>query len=181
MYLNKVFIFLKNFQIKDSLETSKRLIQDINDHCLRNKRIQSERELRLQEENRRLELKREEELAEVLLKELEENEISKELNEINAQNENGDTSESKLNDEELDLINNDDELLKKILNRNLNSNPGLLSPINDDLINYFSIDTDEKLFDEPNNAIREDDGFQIVENNEINSIKDIELDLVVFR
>jgi hypothetical protein len=39
----------------------------------------------------------------------------------------------------MDLIENDDELLKKIINRNLNASPGILSPLNDEIINYFNV------------------------------------------
>lgn len=196
----------REYSIKDSIETSKRLIQDINEFCMRNKREQNERESQLvelnrlkEEERKKIELENEKKLVELL------NELNTQLESENANKEdeiesnklgfedNDDFDEIKFNDdkeesndlnengdENLDLIENDDELLKKILNRTFNSAPSILSPIKpskNDLFNYLNLVEESQKKIDPT-----DDEFQFIGTDlNVTPIKEVDLDMVVFR
>jgi hypothetical protein len=196
----------REYSIKDSIETSKRLIQDINEFCMRNKREQSERESQLvelsrlrEEERKRSELENEKKLVELL------NELNTQLESENMNNKedaklgledgdgfddeiksNDDKEESNENgDDNLDLIENDDELLKKILSRTLlNSAPSLLSPIKpsqSDLFSYLNL-VEEKKPKKITKTDPADDEFQFIGADlNVTPIKEVDLDSVVFR
>jgi protein phosphatase 1 regulatory subunit 37 len=155
----------KEYSIRDSIETSRRLLKDISDFCMRNKREQLEydakqTELKLkQEEERKIkEIENEKKLVE-LFNELNEQLADSKASLNNTPNEtyNDDESAKKCNlaterteedDECVDIINEDDELLKKILSRTTPSLHSPIKPNNDDLINYFNLvdkNYDEKL------------------------------------
>ena len=165
------------------METSKRLLNDINEYCVRNKRCYSERQLRLkqeEEENRRLEaLKKEDELASsmIIMKEAVDENSTSEDSENNSEKTERSLSEN--NEDEMDLM-DDDVLLKKILNRNLASAPSILSPLNDDLINYFTIDKEKKLMEESSTDEIKHQNYE-AQIDGSNLAKDAELDFVVFR
>ena len=124
----------KENTIRDSAETARRLIQDINDYCMRNKRIQMEKEaemkemLRKQEEERRKQDEENERKLYEILNEINNDEgIYEEQQQQQQPNENDkkvEEEEEDLND--LDVIHHN-ELLKKILNNKTNA-PYLLSP-----------------------------------------------------
>lgn len=158
----------KENSIKDSIETSKRFIQDINEYCQRNKRIEIEREIahkeqlvKQEEERKKLEI--EEQLVEIdtdptkIINDAQINETSNDLIEANKQ-------------EIVDLVDDDEKLLKKILNRSLNSAPSIHSPIsmNDELINYLNI---AKLKDENEFQLFETNIHKSESNDLINDIE----------
>lgn len=140
--------FYAFFEIKDSAETSKKLLQDINEYCLRNKREREKQEYlqrelerqREEEEYVKLQISKEEEIEEKIDEQID---CTMECN----QEEN--TSKGN-NDEDIDIIAQDDELLKKILNRTFNtSTPNLHSPLepaNDDFLNYLRKEEQEEEF-----------------------------------
>ena len=55
-----------SFQLKDSVETSKRLLQDLNDYCMRNQRNQTALEAKRAEERRLLQIENEKQLLELV-------------------------------------------------------------------------------------------------------------------
>jgi protein phosphatase 1 regulatory subunit 37 len=137
----------KENNFKDSIETSRRLLQDINEFCMRNKREEAEREAeereeekRMDEKRRKVELDNEQKLNE-LLEELKDK-VEEYINESYETNESNSSSSSEITlattlseaneqsssivssseDEEELLAKQDDVLLKKILNRNIHSN-----------------------------------------------------------
>ncbi|RNA33094.1 hypothetical protein BpHYR1_030073 [Brachionus plicatilis] len=119
--------------IKDSIETSKRLIQDINECCLKNRR-ERERYESLKKSSQHVD----EDDDYVKLQ------YSNELCKSPSTENNSSTSSVNLSGEEdIDIIAKDDELLRKILNRTYHTNsPNLLSPIhpNEEIINLFNIE-----------------------------------------
>lgn len=193
----------REFSIKDSMETSRRLIQDIHEFCQRNKRLQQERESRLREEH----LLAEQQLYEIG-KQLEEekqamdalsatniesnatnverdttdqtNNSQPSVNQSTATSTSSSSSSSLDNEEDIDVIAQDDELLKKILNRTFNlTTPNLHSPIkpNDqDILNLFNLIDDRTHQNtnyvdnvpsnsSPGSCTIEDEGFQLVESD----------------
>lgn len=210
----------RDYYIKDSVETTKRLIQDIHEYCMRNKRLQNQQEAemleraRVQElERKKNELENEKRLVELI------NEINSQLvldkegdeldgganesstdpadytmvdedldggsskttattamdNQENTNNSNAadptsrseetaKTGEAGEEDEELGIVvDEEDELLKRILGRHTHHSDTLSSPLNDELItNYFSIvdDVDNSL----NIISKKDEEYDYVES-----------------
>lgn len=149
-------------KIKDSVETSKRLVQDINEYCLRNKREREKLESAKRDYERQQEeeefKKHEEEKNNILnlqysidntvdSEESTSSDTSSSLD--SSMNGNGCNNNNNTNDEDIDLIAKDDELLRKILNRTFSpTSHNLQSPIhpNEDIINYFHLNKNEPEF-----------------------------------
>ncbi|CAF0948070.1 unnamed protein product [Brachionus calyciflorus] len=152
----------KENSIKDSIETSKRLIQDINECCLSNRREREKNEL-IQKELERQRAEEEDEYVKLQdLSELPKEPLNENKNiKINSPN----------TEEDIDIIGKDDELLKKILNRTFHTNsPNLHSPIhpNEDIINLFHLNDSKKnenLVEE--NGLRNEfeEDFQFIEQD----------------
>jgi hypothetical protein len=213
---------------------------DIYDYCTRNRRMLAEQEAKMQqlakereEERKRFELENERKLVELLNEInnqlLNENEAAAEAAtdsdgftiEINEKenDESKDDKEKKSLDyvgeinfeDDLDLLNEDDELLKKILShRHINvlsvgndangtdvdlTSP-IVSPSNEDIVNLFNIvdgtsSNHSKKHNENGKSARkaiksgetvEEDEFQLVENDlNVTPIKEADLNVVVFR
>ena len=109
-----------------------------------------------EEERRKIQIENEKQLDDLI------KEISSQINEGNtvtkSEYQNATEPESEI------VIDEDDPLLKKIINRNLNTVPSLLSPLNPldvELINYFNLNEDTA-----NSKSSEEDEFQLIEGDD---------------
>lgn len=185
-------------KIRDSVETSKRLIQDINDYCMRNKRNQIEKEAAEAEALARQQLQYQEQ------------------QQANGMNDEIDQSLTTTNDEELcivssstnnssveddiDIIAQDDTLLKRILTKannmetvdhghfhsptTTNGHKRPISPIiepGSQLMEYFNHNSDDDFGEELIERFRVDDDGDVIRSSVTKCEKKLEkLDLGEF-